>query len=502
MSSLPLTFRYFLVSLLPFLAFQLCAPYLIEYKFEQLLHDKAIETLERIDANSRKLDNAVAELRQRMNFQCDAYDQELLQKAFQGSHIIRVIGLITNDGLTCSSLGDGFVPKFEKLETINHDDGDKVQVGRYLTETTINFTGPRGTLFMLLSSKGSPFVVDRPCEDCFYLEIDLNGFGNLSIAGPLAIKTDLLAKEVRIASSTTKSHVHAWGGNQLHAHTSSWAYQRTMGAGLILSLLTYISLLLWQQHTSSLENLLRQAISLNELKPVYQAIVDARDGKVLGYEALLRWMHKGETIAPGVFIDIAESTGLIMPITEQLVGNVLKDMDNLPSDQWITLNIVAAHLESDSLTSQLAALGWPKGEQLMFELTERQQIKDIPAARRNIDLLLSHGYSIKIDDFGTGFGGMASLQQLNINCIKIDKMFVDTIGTDDLKAGVLDSMIKFGHDYKLQMIAEGVETREQSDFLLARGVFQQQGYLYAMPDSLPPTSNPHSEDLLTPELSA
>lgn len=490
MSSLPLTFRYFLVSLVPFLVLQLCAPYLIEFKFEQLLQEKASETLQRIDANSRKLDVAVTALRKRMNFRCDAHDQELLQQAFQGSHVIRVIGLITKDGRTCSSLGDGFVPEFDTLETIKYADGDEIQVGRYLTETTINLTDPRGTLFMLLSSKGSPFVVDRPCEDCFYLETDLNGYGNLSIAGPSAIKKELMGKEVRLESPISNAHVHAWGGNQLHAYASSWAYQRTMGAGLLLSLLTYISLLLWQQHTSSLENLLKQAISLNELRPVYQVIVDARDGRVIGYEALLRWMHKGETIAPGVFIDIAESTGLIMPITEQLVGNVLKDIESLPANQWVTLNIVAAHLESDSLTAQLASLGWPRANQLMFELTERQQITDIPAARRSIDLLSSHGYSIKIDDFGTGFGGMASLQQLNINCIKIDKMFVDTIGTDDLKAGVLDSMIKFGHDYKLEMIAEGVETQSQAEFLLARGVYLQQGYLYGKPNPISPAVTP------------
>ena len=98
--------------------------------------------------------------------------------------------------------------------------------------------------------------------------------------------------------------------------------------------------------------------------------------------------------------------------------------------------------------------------------------------------LQEKGYHVKLDDFGTGYGGFAYLQRLGIRQIKIDKMFVDTIGTDDLKRTLLDSIIAFGHESDMEMIAEGVETLEQVDYLHRHGVHLIQGYVYAKPMAL------------------
>ncbi|MGI2258790.1 EAL domain-containing protein [Shewanella sp. GXUN23E] len=488
MSSIPLIFRYLLVALVPFILLQLSAPSLIDYKFDSLLQEKTEETVERMTKNALVLDNAIDSLMFNLSYTCDARDQMLLTHAFNESQLIRVIGLFTASGEHCSTLGDSFTPSLAHLTTLTSSTGEHFKVGKFKTDTLINFPTDKGNLFFLIGSKGSPFFANRPCDECFYMEMDINGYGNLSAVGKESIKQDLLAKQIRAKIDANGSHAHVWAGNKLHAYASDWAYSITLSSGIILSFLCFTGMLLWQHSHSSLEILLKQAISLNELRPDYQKIVDARDGSTVGYEALLRWYHKGKCISPAVFIDIAESSKLIMPITEQLIGRVLKDLEALPINQWVTINIVAAHLESNHLTRQLARLGWPKSNQLKFELTERQQIRNIPAAKQNIDLLMAKGYSIKIDDFGTGFGGMASLQQLNINAIKIDKMFVDTIGTDDVKAGILGSLIKFGHDYQLEMIAEGVETQTQAQHLLSQGVYLQQGYLYGQPGPLPANS--------------
>jgi sensor c-di-GMP phosphodiesterase-like protein len=98
-----------------------------------------------------------------------------------------------------------------------------------------------------------------------------------------------------------------------------------------------------------------------------------------------------------------------------------------------------------------------------------------------IAALQERGYHFKLDDFGTGYGGFAYLQRLGIRQIKIDKMFVDTIGTDDLKRSVLDATIAFGLKSGMEMIAEGVETQEQVDYLHRHGVHLIQGYVYAKP---------------------
>ena len=221
-----------------------------------------------------------------------------------------------------------------------------------------------------------------------------------------------------------------------------------------------------------------------EFVPFYQPIVDSRSKKVVGFEALLRWQRGRELVPPGTFIDYAEEQGLILPMTEQLLERVIADLPWLEPTQWVSVNIVAAHLEQPNLRPLLQRHDWPSPARLTFELTERKPITDIKAAMGEIAQLQEKGYHFKLDDFGTGYGGFAYLQRLGIRQIKIDKMFVDTIGTDDLKRTLLDSIIAFGHESNMEMIAEGVETLEQVDYLHRHGVHLIQGYVYAKPMAL------------------
>lgn len=120
-------------------------------------------------------------------------------------------------------------------------------------------------------------------------------------------------------------------------------------------------------------------------------------------------------------------------------------------------------------------------ERLKFELTERVPIKTMTQAQEEVFYLLKKGYQFKIDDFGTGYGGFAYLQNLQISSIKIDKMFVDTIDTSDVKISVLDSIIASAKQGNIEVIAEGVEGQHQVDYLAERGVYWIQGYFYAKP---------------------
>lgn len=202
---------------------------------------------------------------------------------------------------------------------------------------------------------------------------------------------------------------------------------------------------------------------------------------IANLEALLRWQRGNELIPPGAFIDYAEEQDLILPMTSQLLEKVIADLPQLAPSQWVSVNIVAAHLEQSHLHDLLQRHQWPSPARLTFELTERKPIIDIGAASNQISALQAKGYHFKLDDFGTGYGGFAYLQSLGIRQIKIDKMFVDTIGTDDLKRSVLDATIAFGRESGMEMIAEGAERQEQVDYLQRHGVHLIQGYVYAAP---------------------
>lgn len=482
--SSPLFTHYLLALLLPLVLAIAAIPALTDYRFNSLMQQKMDEVIHRQQLNSASVDNTLARLSANLQYSCSQLDKSLMQGEYRRNPFIRVIGMSTPDGRYCSTLGDSYVPNFRNLSFIHHANGADYYLGRVRSELALKLRSPKGRLYMLISSHGSTYVADRPCIDCFYIKISIANNELVADTGDANILREFNVSQLQQQLPASHTQFTVWGGKNLHQYSQSWAYQLMLTTGIIAGLLCLTGVLLWEKRQNSLARMLHQAIEQHELRPLYQPIVDARSGKTVGYEALIRWYHKGECIAPGAFIDFAETSGLIMPMTDQLLQQVIDDLPKLPADTWVSLNIVAAHLESDALTKQLAALNWPSPTRLRFELTERQPITDIVSAKRHIAQLARRGYRLKIDDFGTGFGGMASLQQLDITSIKIDKMFVDTIGTDDFKAGVLDSLIKFGHDFELEMIAEGVETAQQAHHLLQLGVYLHQGYLYSKPGNV------------------
>ncbi|PSW39654.1 EAL domain-containing protein, partial [Photobacterium phosphoreum] len=120
-------------------------------------------------------------------------------------------------------------------------------------------------------------------------------------------------------------------------------------------------------------------------------------------------------------------------------------------------------------------------KQIAFEITERMSFSDLDKAATVIDYLKAQGINVKLDDAGTAYGSFSHIQHSNLQSLKIDKMFVDTIGTHDHKLFVLDSIIAFGKKAGMEMIAEGVETKQQSDYLLQNGVYLQQGFYFSEP---------------------
>jgi sensor c-di-GMP phosphodiesterase-like protein len=232
------------------------------------------------------------------------------------------------------------------------------------------------------------------------------------------------------------------------------------------------------------------AVQKREFVVHYQPIVDLRTGQCVGSEALVRWRHPdGSLVAPDLFIPLAEESGLIIRITDQVIDMVMSDLKDLliaEPQLHVAINVCAADIKSGRILSVMDASLARTGidpSQIWLEATERG-FMDVTSARATITRAREIGYSVSIDDFGTGYSSLQYLQGFPLDALKIDKSFVDTIGRNTATSSVTPYIINLAKALNLQVIAEGVERAEQVDYLLAHGVHYCQGWLFAK--ALPP----------------
>jgi sensor c-di-GMP phosphodiesterase-like protein len=264
----------------------------------------------------------------------------------------------------------------------------------------------------------------------------------------------------------------------------------SMAIAAALGLAIGLTVYWYRTRQTSSAFLIERGLKRHEFLPYYQPIVESRDGSVLGAEALVRWQPKGrKLVPPGQFIPFAEENGLIEPITDQLLEQILDDIQRFGwqgSDRFVSINLVAEQITDTpfgaNLLRRLAEKNIPS-KNISVEITERHQFPDLDRGRAALQSLVDAGIRIDLDDAGTGFGGFSYIQELPITTMKIDKMFIDTLRQDkaDPKRAVLHAIIEFAKTADLHVIAEGVETEEQVSSLSLAGVFAIQGYVYSRP---------------------
>ena len=238
-----------------------------------------------------------------------------------------------------------------------------------------------------------------------------------------------------------------------------------------------------------LEKDLREALPRNQLYLVYQPQISYRDHRVVGVEALIRWQHPEHgLVPPDLFIPLAEQNGTIIAIGEWVLDQACRQLrewhDQGFSDLRMAVNLSTVqlhHSELPRVVNNLLQIYRLPPRSLELEVTETGLMEDISTAAQHLLSLRRSGALIAIDDFGTGYSSLSYLKSLPLDKIKIDKSFVQDLMDDDDDATIVRAIIQLGKSLGMQVIAEGVETVEQENYIISEGCHEGQGYFYSKP---------------------
>lgn len=233
---------------------------------------------------------------------------------------------------------------------------------------------------------------------------------------------------------------------------------------------------------------LKLAMKNGEIVPFFQPTVDTMKGGVRGAEVLARWRKPdGTVISPAHFIPLAEQTGLIYELTNVLMRRAIEEVGATYAARphlRLGFNLFAGHFEDGKIIGDVKSIfeGSPIAfDQIVLEVTERSPLPDLDEARKVIATLQEMGVRVAIDDVGTGHGGLSYLLKLGVDIIKIDKMFVDAISSERYSQIIIETLVELARTMNMEIIAEGVESFDQVEYLRLKGVGEAQGFVFAPP---------------------
>lgn len=238
-----------------------------------------------------------------------------------------------------------------------------------------------------------------------------------------------------------------------------------------------------------LQSKLRKAIDRKEFVAYYQPQIQLKDNRLVGFEALIRWIHEDGTItSPADFIPIAEETGLIVPIGQYILIEACKELKYWNEKGYTTLtmavNLSPRQFRDRDFVQMLQDIIDEVGvnpKNLELEITETLALEDIEFTIHTIERLQQIGVRFSLDDFGTGYSSMRYLKDLPIDILKIDKSFLDALMENESEQRIVQTIITMAQILNLEVIAEGVEKEEQADYLKSANCNKAQGYLYSCP---------------------
>ena len=418
--------------------------------------------------------------------------QELLRASLD-SLLVQRMWLVAADGVrACGPQGAG---SLGELPPIAGPTAALVSLRSIATELVLALRLPDGRL---LAAKLDPRALALPAEGPW----DAAGDRGERITQHLSDDRRLRLWDVPGEQGAVMSSLRVHRLSERHDHGVSVELERRAFASRLMGQAPWaaaaaalITLLLcgwvWNQAMarSRLGRRIERALRKRQFVPFVQPIVDIATGRCVGGEVLMRWAHPERGILPpSEFIGEAERTGLIVGMSTlvmQRAAHRLAPLAQAHPELYFSINITAGQLRRPHFASELADIfnadTLPRA-QVLLELTEREALD--PLTQRTVRALHAAGWRIAIDDFGTGQSSLAALERMPIDRLKIDRAFVSAVGERTARRPVLDAIIGLARDLGVQLVAEGVETQVQWDYLAQRQVASVQGYLISRPLAL------------------
>jgi sensor c-di-GMP phosphodiesterase-like protein len=430
---------------------------------------------------------------------CSATSQRVMRAFDLSSIYIQAVGYVRNGVIVCSSLGTDPIPL--GTNAYRTSNGYTIYPSVPLADSAHSpLLAIEGGGYAVIIHRDLPLAASVTEPDVslaiYHLEhkqvvisrghVDpawVSHLGNQSmasfIAGPNLVSI-IRSKVTLVAAIASVPLTH------VERRTAAIAWRLVPAAALGGALIAALVFLAWRSRTS-IDTALRQALRRNELFLLYQPIVDLPSGAVVGVEALLRWRRaSGEEVGPDLFIPVAERSSLIFDLTDRVMHLIARDTDGYLArhpDFHIAINVSAGDIQSPAIVGKIERLIANCGARpsnFILEITERS-LMNLDAARPVLQELRARHIEVAIDDFGTGYSSLSYVESLHVDYLKIDRSFIEAIGTDAPTSQVVGHIIEMARTMRLRMIAEGIESTAQAEFVRSRHVQFAQGWSFGRP---------------------
>ena len=456
------------------------------------MDNTAHNAMQAVRVNERLLDEAryAAERAHPLLLQsCSPQTRTELSRLAIGIEHIRVINLFYRSHLTCSS--------WDGLRAMKEDASPGTV--HAITLQTDNYISPGVPVMVLRSSFAEGIITASMSTHWSAVALhQLSKHRPLSLRIGNVILTDdnKLLTDNSGKSSLYVVHSAIYPFSVMYSESRSVPLALFLREGVVSLLLsgllgTVSAIGLWMlafRRKNPYEKL-EDALRKSGIVPWYQPVIDAKTGTIIGVEVLARQVTSdGTVIPPDHFIPVAESSDLIIPLTRALMTQAARELPNLlrnSNHRWhIGVNITQTHvLEAGFVAECLMFIEafTPGSIILTVELTEREPFDSSPAMLNRLQQLHRNGIAVALDDFGTGYANLEYISEVKVDIIKIDRVFVRRIGQGTSGEHLLTNLINMAGALNLRIIAEGVETEEQTRWLTSNGVSWLQGFLYSPP---------------------
>ena len=514
----------------PVLALKLWLDTLVEHHAQEEVNLSARRTVALIESRLAKAAATLDELLARGANECTPSNLEILRTAAFANSSVKEISVLAADGQTlCTDVGGPFEPRrvisSEPLSVGSDFLLEVVRVGDRRDDMVrlhrpgqgeargLGALMPADQFVAQVSTQGGPVKAYASVVTRAGTVIGHRGTPPKAEGASDRVVSTLSSQRygLTVTMSLPRALVSDSGGD-----LQTLGLIITLAIGVVLlGLFIAFRMLLAQRRRENPVAEMERALQAGEFVPYYQPVVDIRSGKIRGAEVLLRWKKPDGTVElPAAFIPLAETSGLIVDLTRMLMRHVSEEAGPIFGPRphlRVGFNLTAQHFADEQIVRDVREIfgrSQVRLRQVILEVTERHPLDDLVETRRVIAALQGLGVRIAIDDVGTGHSGLSYMLKLGVDIIKIDKMFVDALGTDRNSNTIIEMLIDLAQNLRMEVIAEGVENFEQVVNLRELGIRAAQGHVFAPPlpgsafrqlvEAIDPIKAPSEQDVMEP----